>query len=112
VIHNDLDIDNHKTLVKENMNRIQTENNELYKDKYKDEPNAKDILPLTDDTHNFSIEMETGTGKTYCYLRTIFELHKIHNLRKFVIVVPSIAIRTGVIKTFEQTKSHFAKLYP
>ena len=46
---------------------------------------------------NFSIEMETGTGKTYVYLRSIFELNKTKGLRKFIIVVPSVAIREGVL---------------
>ena len=46
----------------------------------------------------FSVEMETGTGKTYVYLRTIFELSKIYGLKKFIIVVPSVAIREGVLK--------------
>lgn len=59
----------------------------------------------------FTIEMETGTGKTYAYLRTIHELKKHYGFRKFVIVVPSIAIYEGTIKTFEITKSHFNKLY-
>jgi type III restriction enzyme len=60
---------------------------------------------------DFSIEMETGTGKTYVYLRTIFELHKHCGLRKFIILVPSVAIREGVIKTIQQTREHFRELY-
>ncbi len=60
---------------------------------------------------NFSIEMETGTGKTYIYLRTIFELHKQYKFRKFIIVVPSIAIREGVIKSLDIMQSHFKELY-
>ncbi|MBM7713049.1 type III restriction enzyme [Bacillus thermophilus] len=60
---------------------------------------------------HFTIEMETGTGKTYVYLRTIHELHKIYGYKKFMIVVPSIAIYEGVVKTIEMTKSHFASLY-
>ena len=50
---------------------------------------------------NFSVEMETGTGKTYVYLRTIFELHKTYGFTKFVIVVPSIAIREGVLASID-----------
>ncbi len=96
VIPNSLAIEHNQDLLLANIHRIQTENN----------------LSLTDDTKNFSIEMETGTGKTYCYLRTIFELYQTHRLKKFIIVVPSIAIRTWVVKTLEQTKSHFAQLYP
>lgn len=59
----------------------------------------------------FTIEMETGTGKTYVYLRTIFELRKLYGFRKFVIVVPSIAIYEGVIKSIEITREHFRSLY-
>ncbi len=60
---------------------------------------------------NFSIEMETGTGKTYVYLRTIHELHEEYGWKKFIIVVPSVAIREGVLKNLEITKEHFAELY-
>ena len=59
----------------------------------------------------FTIEMETGTGKTYVYLRTIHELRKNYGFRKFIIIVPSIAIYEGVIKTFKITKEHFKSLY-
>lgn len=60
---------------------------------------------------NFSVEMETGTGKTYVYLRTIHELHKNYGFKKFVIVVPSIAIKEGVLKNLEITSEHFSGLY-
>ena len=60
---------------------------------------------------NFSIEMETGTGKTYVYLRTIYELNRLYGFRKFVIVVPSIAIREGVLKNLQITYEHFQSLY-
>lgn len=60
---------------------------------------------------NFSIEMETGTGKTYVYLRTIYELNKIYGFKKFVIVVPSVAIREGVLKSLTITFDHFQALY-
>ncbi|MCK9641238.1 MAG: DEAD/DEAH box helicase family protein [Prolixibacteraceae bacterium] len=60
---------------------------------------------------NFSVEMETGTGKTYVYLRTIYELNKLYGFKKFVIVVPSIAIREGVMKNLEITQEHFQNLY-
>ncbi|MBI3195615.1 MAG: DEAD/DEAH box helicase family protein [Ignavibacteriae bacterium] len=60
---------------------------------------------------NFSVEMETGTGKTYVYLRTIYELNKLYGFKKFVIVVPSIAIREGVLKNLEITEEHFQSLY-
>lgn len=60
---------------------------------------------------DFTIEMETGTGKTYVYLRTIIELNKRHGFTKFVIVVPSVAIREGVKKSIEQTREHFASQF-
>lgn len=61
---------------------------------------------------NFSIEMETGTGKTYVYISTALRLAELYGLRKFVILVHSIAIRAGVVKTFEQTEEHFRLKYP
>jgi type III restriction enzyme len=60
---------------------------------------------------NFSVEMETGTGKTYVYLRTVFELNQKYGFKKFIIVVPSVAIREGVLKSIEITKEHFAGIY-
>jgi len=60
---------------------------------------------------HFSIEMETGTGKTYVYLKTIYELQKLYGFKKFVIVVPSIAIREGVLKNLQITHQHFQSLY-
>ena len=74
----------------------------------------RNLLPLTeleDGVPQFCIEMETGTGKTYVYTRTIFELHKKYGFTKFIIVVPSVAIREGVYKSFEITKEHFALQY-
>lgn len=63
------------------------------------------------DGNNFTIEMETGTGKTYVYLRTILELHQEYGFTKFIIVVPSIAIRKGVEKSIQMLKDHFKPLY-
>jgi len=60
---------------------------------------------------NFSVEMETGTGKTYVYLRTVYELNKLYGFKKFVIVVPSVAIREGVLKNLQITHEHFQSLY-
>lgn len=62
--------------------------------------------------NDFTVEMETGTGKTYVYLRTIFELNKNYGFTKFVIVVPSVAIKEGTKKTLEITRDHFESLYP
>ncbi len=56
---------------------------------------------------NFSVEMETGTGKTYVYLKTVYELNKLYGFKKFVIVVPSVAIREGVLKNLQITHEHF-----
>ena len=66
---------------------------------------------LNEDNLDFCIEMETGTGKTYVYLKTIFELNKLYGFTKFIIVVPSIAIKEGVYKTLEITQDHFKALY-
>ncbi len=60
---------------------------------------------------SFTIEMETGTGKTYVYLRTIYELRRRYGFSKFIVVVPSIAIYEGVIKNFKITQDHFRALY-
>ena len=60
---------------------------------------------------HFTIEMETGTGKTYVYLRTIFELHKKYGFTKFVIVVPSIAIREGVLASIDLLRAHLTGMY-
>jgi type III restriction enzyme len=60
---------------------------------------------------NFSVEMETGTGKTYVYLRTIYELNARYGYKKFIIVVPSVAIREGVLENIKLTREHFNTLY-
>ena len=60
---------------------------------------------------DFTVEMETGTGKTYVYLRTVFELNKRYGFSKFVIVVPSVAIKEGVYKSLQMTEEHFRGLY-
>ena len=62
-------------------------------------------------SRDFSVEMETGTGKTYVYLRTALELYENYGFRKFIVVVPSVAIREGVLKTLRITRDHFAGLY-
>jgi len=81
----------------ENVRKIQKRN---------DIPESKEL-----DGMNFSIEMETGTGKTYVYLRTIYELNKTYGFKKFIIVVPSLAIREGVLKNLQITHEHFQNLY-
>ena len=67
---------------------------------------AKGIAPV-----NLDIEMETGTGKTYVYIKTMFELNKQYGWSKFIIVVPSIAIREGVAKSFRMLEDHFMEYY-
>jgi len=61
--------------------------------------------------YNLTIEMETGVGKTYTYIKTIYELNKRYGWCKFIVVVPSVAIREGVFKSFEITKEHFVEEY-
>jgi len=84
-------------LLLENLHKVQEENN----------------VPLQSRLagHHFSVEMETGTGKTYVYLRTLFELNKRYGFTKFIVVVPSIAIREGVQKSLEMMREHFRELY-
>jgi restriction endonuclease len=92
---NELIID--KDRVFNNLQEIQKENNIPFE--------------LRNDSFDFSIEMETGTGKTYTYFRTIFELNVEYGWSKFIIIVPSISIKEGVLKTYEMTKEHFENLY-
>ena len=70
-----------------------------------------DEISYRNHERDFTIEMETGTGKTYVYLRTILELHKEYGFKKFMIVVPSVAIRKGVEKSIKQLTEHFKRLY-
>ncbi len=70
------------------------------------DPVRKSAAPL-----NLDIEMETGTGKTYVYIKTIMELHRRYGWSKYIVVVPSIAIREGVKKSFDITAEHFQQLY-
>lgn len=60
---------------------------------------------------NLDVEMETGTGKTYCYIKSIFEMNQRYGWSKFIIVVPSIAIREGILKSFQITSEHFTESY-
>ena len=88
-----------------NLNRVQEENGIPISSTLID---PKSPYPQTP---NFSVEMETGTGKTYVYLRTIFELNKLYGFRKFIIVVPSVAIREGVLSSIGLMREHFHFLY-
>lgn len=76
----------------------------------------RDIIPTESGERecwlpNYSVEMETGTGKTYVYLRTALELNRRYGLQKFIIVVPSVAVREGVLKSLEVTRGHLRALY-
>lgn len=73
----------------------------------------KNLLPQTNELQGrqFSIEMETGTGKTYVYTKTIYELNRLYGFTKFIVVVPSVAIREGVYKSLQTTQEHFSALY-
>lgn len=99
----------------QNMHAVQKRNNLPLTDANWIGPNLiPDIAPLEYRERTFpqfSIEMETGTGKTYVYTKTIFELNRKYGLTKFIIVVPSVAIREGVYKSFEVTKEHFGLQY-
>lgn len=74
-------------------------------------PQSSELVKTKVSRVNLDIEMETGTGKTYCYIKTIFELNKLYGWSKFIIVVPSIAIREGVAKSLEITAEHFLETY-
>ena len=74
-------------------------------------PQSSELVKTGVSRVNLDIEMETGTGKTYCYIKTIFELNKQYGWSKFIIVVPSIAIREGVAKSLQITSEHFLETY-
>lgn len=109
----------------ENTMRIQATFNE--DNKYSDDEGSSKYFSRIDPTNelktvvtengdeltrlNFTVEMETGTGKTYTYLRTVYELNKTYGFKKFVIVVPSVPIREGAVKNLEITHDHFQELY-
>ncbi len=94
-------------------NRLELDEEEILKNLQ--EVQLRNGLPQTKylkaGEYDFDIEMETGTGKTYVYLRTILELHKNYGFSKFIIVVPSIAIKEGVYKSLQITEEHFKELY-
>jgi len=96
VVGNELEIDEARIL--KNVQAIQ-------------EQNGIEEKSITLGSLDFSIEMETGTGKTYVYLRTAMELCRRYGLKKFIILVPSVAIREGVLKTIKQTTEHFNEIY-
>ena len=83
--------------LRKNIRAVQKQNNLDYTDK--------------EGFQNYSVEMETGTGKTYTYIKTMYELNKAYGWSKFIVIVPSIAIREGVLKSFQITEEHFQELY-
>ena len=83
--------------IRRNIRNVQKQNNLDYTDK--------------EGFINYSIEMETGTGKTYTYIKTMYELNKAYGWSKFIIMTPSIAIREGVLKSCQITEDHFQELY-
>ena len=110
-VANRLDLEN-ETLLK-NLQVIQVQNNIIVDPalNFIEEKIAVGEQEKTANFPNFSIEMETGTGKTYVYIRTIMELFQYYGLRKFIVVVPSVAVREGVLKTLNVTKKHLSMLY-
>ncbi|MGJ3241515.1 MAG: type III restriction-modification system endonuclease [Opitutales bacterium] len=74
-------------------------------------PQSFDLVKTKVSPINLDIEMETGTGKTYCYIKTMFEMHRRYGWSKFIVVVPSIAIREGVFKSFQITADNFLEQY-
>lgn len=92
------------TQVLKNIQAVQRRN-DLHESKQLEHPRGVKL------GYNLTIEMETGTGKTYTYIRTMYELHKHYGWSKFIVIVPSIAIREGVYKSFEVTQDHFQELY-
>lgn len=85
-------------LILENINKVQRTNQIKPSDKL-------------EGRYNLTIEMETGVGKTYTYIKTMYELNRAYGWSKFIVVVPSIAIREGVYKSFQVTQDHFAEEY-
>ncbi|WP_129597599.1 type III restriction-modification system endonuclease [Anaerophilus nitritogenes] len=98
-IGNKLELDEEDIL--KNIREIQLENG----------LNTSNLKDLGKNNYKFTVEMETGTGKTYVYLRTIFELNAKYGFTKFVIVVPSVAIKEGVVKSIDIMTEHFKGLY-
>lgn len=98
-----------------NVQRVQKNNGVVPKKDTEEDDEIQPVEPKGDSPlqqgMNFSVEMETGTGKTYVYLRTIHELNARYGFTKFIIVVPSVPIREGVLKNLEITKEHFQNLY-
>ena len=87
-----------ENIILENLNKVQRSN--------QIEPSKQ-----LEGRYNLTIEMETGVGKTYTYIKTMYELNKRYGWSKFIVIVPSVAIREGVFKSFQITQDHFAEDY-
>lgn len=100
-----------------NLRKVQETNNIVLADELLstsfdlEQEDEKGTYKLKKHVPHFSVEMETGTGKTYVYLRTLFELNKTYGFTKFIIVVPGVPIREGVLKSIQIMREHFRKLY-
>ena len=94
-INKEIELD--ETSLRENIQKVQKQSDLAYTDQ-------SGFL-------NYSIEMETGTGKTYTYIKTMYELNKAYGWNKFIVMTPSVAIREGVLKSFQITEDHFQELY-
>ena len=107
--HNELGIANALNLkndrILQNVQKIQEQNDIRKSTSLTEDYNSDYEFP------NFTVEMETGTGKTYVYLRSIFELNRQYGFKKFIVVVPSVAIREGTLKSLEITQEHFSAIY-
>src|SRR6185436_14300483 len=93
-----------ESVLLKNIKQVQ-QHNDLHESQQLERPSGATL------GYNFTIEMETGTGKTYTYIRTMYELHKHYGWSKFIVIVPSIAIREGVYKSFQVTQDHFQEHY-
>lgn len=93
-----------ETQMLKNIKEVQKKN-DLYENQQIERPKGVKL------GYNLTIEMETGTGKTYTYIRTMYELHKKYGWSKFIVIVPSIAIREGVYNSFQVTQDHFQELF-
>ncbi|MEQ1672523.1 MAG: DEAD/DEAH box helicase family protein, partial [Hyphomicrobium sp.] len=106
-------------LIEENLRRIQDVHNQQHPEAAVSfgrlvRDDGAMLEGVSVDAHScphFTIEMETGTGKTYVYLRTMLELHKRYGFTKFIVVVPSVAILEGVRKAFDDMRDHFNALF-
>lgn len=100
---NEIGVMNNLTLkhddIEKNLAKVQQENHLKVTDK------------LQEGNYNFAVEMETGTGKTYVYLKTMFELNRRYGFKKYIILVPGVAIREGVLSSLKMLKSHFKYYY-